>query len=357
VIHAKTVADWPVARDGYHWIDAHLVNDQWEIAEKPTRVLTQVVPGSDRLDWTYPLAPRANVSALFRQLAQCEETEESIADFAATYGMLAYARHVVPVERRRQRFPKPPKAFRHIALSAAQGSLSYPNAVFTTAFWAEWEKLGAVGADTLDDWKSMIRDLKTMTRLSDAFVAQDEKTIVALINFKRSGKDVSYNHYIGSTQTVTLGHESDRESRTPLAAARRILLTAIGEKIEAGYLLELKSDPKTDAPSLALRAPTLRHVIWLQFALAIWENRVYRPCDVCGRFFLVSPDVARSDRTLCGQACKQKAHRKRHGDAIKLARRGLTPREIAKQIGSGVDTVTRWLQAEEGRKNDRQTKT
>jgi hypothetical protein len=327
------------------------VNDEWEIEKQPIRVLAQANPGDSDWEWTEPLGPRANYSALFRQLALCEETEESIAQFATKFGMLAYGRKVVPaaVGDRQKRFPK----LNYIRLSDAQGSLTSEATHVAKDHWIGWKLCGAIEADTFDDWIHIIRDLKTLTRLSDALVQQDKRSIVKLLNLMLSEENLMYELYIGVGQPRLFSRPRDPDS-TPLGAARRVLLTEIGKKIETGYLLDLAPDFKSGAPSLALRAPTLRHAIWLQFALAIWENRVYRPCEICGTYFVVSPDVARTDRVLCSQACKQKAHRKRHAQALELARRGLKPAAIAKQVGSGVDTVKRWLQAEKGRLNDRQ---
>lgn len=57
-----------------------------------------------------------------------------------------------------------------------------------------------------------------------------------------------------------------------------------------------------------------------------------------------SPQVARTNRTLCSNACKAKAHRQRREQALELAAKGLTPRQIAKQVGSQLSTVQKWLE-------------
>ena len=84
-------------------------------------------------------------------------------------------------------------------------------------------------------------------------------------------------------------------------------------------------------------------VIWLQFALAVAEDKRFRPCEVCGRSFELSPDVNRTSRVYCTNACRVKAYRQRKDKAQRLRAKGKTLREIAAQLGSTTETVKEWL--------------
>ncbi|MFH1920114.1 MAG: helix-turn-helix domain-containing protein [Planctomycetota bacterium] len=84
--------------------------------------------------------------------------------------------------------------------------------------------------------------------------------------------------------------------------------------------------------------------LWCQFVLAVAENKQFRRCATCNRPFEVSPEVNRKDRTICSDACRAKAYRRRKASALKLREAGKNLREIAKEIGSDPQTIKGWLQ-------------
>jgi hypothetical protein len=56
----------------------------------------------------------------------------------------------------------------------------------------------------------------------------------------------------------------------------------------------------------------------------------------------VSPETARTSRIYCSVACRSRAYRGRRG-ALQLQAQGKSLIEIARELGSTVDTVTGWL--------------
>jgi hypothetical protein len=59
----------------------------------------------------------------------------------------------------------------------------------------------------------------------------------------------------------------------------------------------------------------LAGAIWLQFAQAMDGRTNYRRCSECRQWFKVSPEVARSDKSYCGDACRARAYRRRRTTA------------------------------------------
>jgi hypothetical protein len=87
--------------------------------------------------------------------------------------------------------------------------------------------------------------------------------------------------------------------------------------------------------------------MWLQLADAVAENKELRRCEssTCERKWFVTPDPygPRADATFCSDPCRHKAYRERKAKARALATRGATPREIAKQVNTEIDTVRGWI--------------
>jgi hypothetical protein len=91
--------------------------------------------------------------------------------------------------------------------------------------------------------------------------------------------------------------------------------------------------------------------MWLQFADAVAGNKRTRVCSVCDQWFLVAAGAGRTDKEHCSLACRQKAYRKRKQDAVDLYRKGVSPEEIARKLGSDLDTVKGWLKGQTGGDN------
>jgi hypothetical protein len=83
--------------------------------------------------------------------------------------------------------------------------------------------------------------------------------------------------------------------------------------------------------------------IWLQLALAMAGEKKYRACAFCGRPFELTPDLKRADAQYCKEACRSRAYRARRDKAVELAAGGKTVKQIARELGSDVQTVRGWL--------------
>lgn len=85
------------------------------------------------------------------------------------------------------------------------------------------------------------------------------------------------------------------------------------------------------------------HVVWLQFAAAYLGEKQYRECATCGSPFEISPDVHRTNRKFCSDTCRVKHYQRRKAKAIKLRAKGEKLRAIAKETGTDVEQVKKWV--------------
>jgi hypothetical protein len=88
--------------------------------------------------------------------------------------------------------------------------------------------------------------------------------------------------------------------------------------------------------------------ILLQFANAIGGDRLHQRCPACGRWFELSPQLNRADRQTCSGSCRTALHRRRRRQAGELRAAGKSPRQIAKELGSDLNTVKKWLSNQKG---------
>jgi len=341
MIQATPRLDWPAALDGYQWIDAYLANEDWSLPDKPTRVLVRVNRDDNApVRWVQPFAAKVDFSAIFQELAACPPTEEGILNFAERFGTLSNGGIAVPLHLAKAKLPTPKKN-EQTRTTDRPGNLMDPKIVRWVVLWKQWEAAGAMEGDGIEAWKNEIEHLRVLVGLWEALKSRDDAALVSMLGFKKGKVSAQY---LISTPVASIRYVSDaKDSLNVEEAARSVLWEHLSTRIARGYALDLYSDRKTGALGFAVNPSNLVDAIWLQFAIAVTENREFRRCDVCGKFFKVSPEIAQTHRKLCSGACKQKAHRHRFAKAREMADSGLKPEKIAKEIGSDVKTVKRWL--------------
>jgi hypothetical protein len=76
---------------------------------------------------------------------------------------------------------------------------------------------------------------------------------------------------------------------------------------------QVGSELRVEGDDLAFRVVgrTLRGALWLQLALAVGGDKRFRQCPRDGRWWELHPDIARSNKVYCSDACKQAAYRER----------------------------------------------
>ena len=106
----------------------------------------------------------------------------------------------------------------------------------------------------------------------------------------------------------------------------------------------LRWDSRVQHMTVRIVPENLISAIWLQIALAIEGDKDYRQCSQCQRWFEVGGDL-REDAKYCQSSCRSKAYRDRQKKARELAKSGMTPREIAKQLDSDIKAVKGWIKS------------
>jgi len=129
----------------------------------------------------------------------------------------------------------------------------------------------------------------------------------------------------------------------PVGLARLLVTTEIARNLGQGVRPAIVPRPRTDWGDLRFAPRSLIEALWLQFAEAVCHDKDYRPCEVCGKPFEISPAVARTNRRLCSAGCKAKAYRLRKARVCRLWDRGITLTTIVRDSGSDEEQVQKWL--------------
>ena len=221
--------------------------------------------------------------------------------------------------------------------------------------------------ESLQEWQRQISVMAELVALWDLYRAGDREGLAR--HFRRGDetqRDVvtffSHADAEGETGRSTLGHLDTRErvlfDEALLEVHRRTepgdelfpALVSLKQRLDE----QLQKCEKRAAPfltwasrdRLALRFSvcTLASALWLQFADAVANNRSYTRCEVCKRWFELAPDTARSHKRFCSDACRVAAYRDRQDRARRLYfDQKKTFEQIAKELGSRVVTVRRWI--------------
>jgi hypothetical protein len=201
--------------------------------------------------------------------------------------------------------------------------------------------------ETFAEWEFEVRTMRFLLEVWDA-VSAGGRSATIKTNFvpsKRPGeidfpfaKDVLGYSPLGRHGDV--GHGLSI-SGSPLQVARYYVIEAINVRLEAlgTRLMVGLSEPH----NLTTSPKSLLCALWTQFAIALSENKSFRECEVCGTAFELDPDINRTSRYYCDNACRVKAYRQRKEKAKQLHKRGLTIQQIAEELESKSVTVKKWL--------------
>jgi hypothetical protein len=98
----------------------------------------------------------------------------------------------------------------------------------------------------------------------------------------------------------------------------------------------------------------LLSAMWLQLAHGIAGNKEYRACKECAGWFEISGDEdGRTARRLfCSDPCKSRDYRRRKERASALRAEGKTPKQIAEELDTDVETVKKWVGTRGKKKGD-----
>jgi hypothetical protein len=274
----------------------------------------------------------------FRELGQCDTSDEGLRSFAHRYGLLGIARTVV----------------------INSGGDAPPVPSF---------------GERTDDWRDEILTLRTTTRAWDAYQQRDLPALKTMLD--RAGR---FEHQLLSRSRLNPNEDQatrvlvvrdspvlpeDRSlgpvvrlipmcdspqgttsNTDPWEGVRATLLREINTKIGEHCRPELTAgSSEREYAKIRVRPTNLLGAAWWQLGRLVVGMVSYHPCRVCGTPFILRREGVRtrSDREFCTAACKAKDHRDRVKMARTLKAQAKSIPEIARTVGSDPKTVRRWV--------------
>src|SRR5262245_21694274 len=311
---------WEVFEAGYEWDPWLCTGPKSDAALIPAFVLG------------YPsrrYAPLRRYPALFREFAAVTPTQEGILLFANEFGNL-----------REQPLLRDPEGARD----------------------SSW----SVGGETYAVWRREIFDMRHVVTLWDMVQRGDVDGLSRQIRWdkdERWGKDLVLFDSHPELKPKRKPKPPDERARKLIAFGGGIpeswrhasgqehfvgpaidyIQQVTNRDLEGGVSPKLDGGARGGHPTLRYVPNSLSGALWLQVAEAISGKKIYRICEVCGRAFEVRPETTRSDRVYCRAACRTRAYRTRQDKARQMYAAGKTLRAIAKELGSDIETVKKWV--------------
>jgi hypothetical protein len=272
--------------------------------------------------------PLREETGLFRTLAETPDDDACIVGFAGRYGLLGIGADAAwwPADEAGK------------WLTDVQGFILGPSTV--------WE--------VVTDWRPCIRWLNALVGLWDLARGGADALDCSLV-WDNAG--VSYYPLPtldplapkgrGRLLTTAQLREYGVERGDLVGAAHVVLAAALNTQLRQAPA-GLGWDPAQRRPFVSARVDSLWGAVCLQFVNAIAGNKEYGRCRACGRWYELSPELNRTNRMTCSDPCRQKAHRERHRRARELHAEGKSASEIAREVGSSVEAVRRWVSGKKG---------
>jgi hypothetical protein len=121
------------------------------------------------------------------------------------------------------------------------------------------------------------------------------------------------------------------------------LQTKFNHRLAGNVSVKVLFDTDHKQLRLAPVPKDLRAALWLQFAQAVEGQKTFRECKDCGAWFELSPEVARTNRKFCSNACRLRKYRQRQAQAQEMNARGMQVDRIARRLDTDAATVRGWL--------------
>ena len=186
-----------------------------------------------------------------------------------------------------------------------------------------------------------IQQMRVAIDLWRSGIAQDAETIAKHILWdKRQGWHTSQATLPGIRAPDSWA-DAPRGKRHLLQRAVELVDAIIEQKCAEDF--RFKPLRHSGGVVLSVEVGELLPALWLQFAIAVAEDKQYRRCEVCGRAFELSPGANRADRRSCSDKCRVRGYRRRKAQATTMRAAGAHLREIAKQLETDMGTVKRWV--------------
>jgi hypothetical protein len=90
---------------------------------------------------------------------------------------------------------------------------------------------------------------------------------------------------------------------------------------------------------MEIKPRNLLNALWLQLFVAVQENKNYRACKECGKWFEASLDPQRTKQQYCSNTCRLRAHRKKPALIVEAYKNGTPLNDIAQEHEMEVDRI------------------
>jgi len=287
--------DWKVPKKGFQLIDGfdaklHKSGDCFVTSE-----VTVLVPKTSKYRTYKPL----DHDGLFQTFAATPETPEEVLAFSRKYGALGIHKENISFDKDNA------EDILTKSLSASfydgKAYIDYP-----AGEDPNWDEIGATG-EPLNEWFKIIKYMRSMINLWN--------------NTDKVGKDyVRWEGYdevwfdlpSPAANTLIASKTTNPELLAELrpgdhiGPATAFLLMAISQRIEDAKPNMTILDGR---PQVIIRPQSLLSVMWLQFSVAVTEEKQYRACEHCGTYFEVGAGKGRKTKKFCSESCRVMAFR------------------------------------------------
>jgi hypothetical protein len=332
---------WKVALPGYTWQQVNKREGVYQGVEPGEWVLRSPSPEGRPPD-TRIIKLLELDRDLFRAFGRLGRTRDGIKQFADQYGLLGIR---IKQKQRHQRQGRTQKTEKHVA--------------------HEPERL----------WVQQVEHMSLVILLWEACQGDDRDALHRYIRWATDGHRVALDPLQGSAHktaaappplSITLGGPDagalPQGSLTPgdvVLPAAHFVRELVGRQLLEGtkdtpylqrgvhpwFVWEQESYEGSDLlrVSLSPQPETLHQALWLQAATWITEGKPFKRCQGCQRWFSVPPKAPRSRVGFCSDACRVRAYRGRQDRARQMAAAGKPFAAIARELGSDVKAVRRWV--------------
>jgi hypothetical protein len=285
-ITLPTSFEWKVARTGYRWIDSPQGRRICAVdAEQPDWW------DSGRYETCYRPLER---TALFREFADLEPTEQCILDFANRFGLLG--------------------AGGNFCLETESGPM-------------------LVRAEEFAIWQTEIRSLQRAIAFWDICSTSGGPKVV---------RDAVQRLNLPLAVRKKVHVDDDDPAMAVLSIVQNLTDPRLNQHTSPRLLFQ-RNIPRLE---IVLMPSELIDGLWLQFSLAIDGLKRFIKCSQCGAPFELSRDKRtgkRADAQFCSVRCRVGHYRERIEEAQRLSSTGLSPKEIASRLNTDERTLRGWL--------------
>ncbi len=290
------VCNWRVPRAGFKWITASASG------KPPKRFLVENFLPPYRAYEAQAYDPIRSCTALFRNFAALEVSEESFLRFANEYGALGISNHNwLRVD--------------WAELQVVPGASHSPdNPILNSGTFGE----------SFSDWVDEVLWMRGLIFLWDSINRADLAGLGKVIAYEAEDAicyrtalspydNQPYTFWLADVTAIS--HAA--QSRNHIEVAAAILHQQISRRISAQARLA------QSGTSILVEASTLTSALWLQFAFAVTGHHIYRTCPICANYFQVGPKAEmRSDSVFCSNACRQAQYRRKAASVSSKKKRG-----------------------------------